>query len=240
MKTVQLHVFLFELRRRQIEKRLHGDERVANVMTQAGGEQSQADHAVGDHHVVKDGELLAEKLVPLALDDEEFQRAFQRGFERGRVPRFGDVFVNGAAVDGRDRRVHVGIGSRQDSNDPRLNLPRLFQQPNPLVAGHALVGHQNTQRVLVLLHQLQSVIGPGRGQNPKLVFEGKLEILQGLLFVVHVKNGELFVIVIVVHKSGLLHPVRPRSPDSRFGYIATLSTERPTEIRRTCPALSAR
>ena len=65
-------------------------------MAESCGEQTKADDAVGDHHVVEHGHFLLEELIALALHNKEFERAFERGFQLRRVPRFSDVFENGA------------------------------------------------------------------------------------------------------------------------------------------------
>jgi len=65
------------------------------VVAQAGGEQAQADDAIGDHHVAQHGHFFAEQLVALGLHHEKLQPLLERQLEQGRVPRLGDIFVNG-------------------------------------------------------------------------------------------------------------------------------------------------
>ena len=76
---------------------------------------------------------------------------------------------------------------------------RLFEQPDAFFARHPLVGHQQADFVLMLLQKLEPVLGAGRGKYPKLVLKRPRERLQRLLFVIHVENGEFFVILNVAH-----------------------------------------
>ena len=145
------------------------------------------------------GHFFPQQLVALALDHEEFQAAFEGVFQLRRVPRFGDVFVNGAGVDGGDGGVHVGVGGGQNANDPRAKLAGFFEQPNALLTRHPLVGHEDPDVVFVLLQQLESVLGVWGGQNAELVLKGAGEVLEGLFFVINVEDGEFFVVVQVVH-----------------------------------------
>ena len=147
-------------------------------MAQSGGQQAQADNAVGNHHVVQDGHFFAEQLVALGLHDEKFQPALQGLFQLRRVPRFGDVFVNRAAVDGGDRGVHVRVGGDQHADDARTELPGAFQQPHALFAGHPLVGHQQADFIGVFLQQFEAVLRGRRRHDAELFPEGAREIGQ--------------------------------------------------------------
>ena len=164
-------------------------------MAQAGGEQAQADDAVGDHHVPQHGHFFVEQLVALGLHHEKFEPLPEGQFELRRIPRLGDVFVNRAAVDGGDGGIHVGIGGDENADDARAELPGAFQQPDAFFAGHPLVGHQQADFVGVLFQQLEAVLRVGGGQNAELVAEGAGEVRQRLFLVVHIKNREFFVVV---------------------------------------------
>ena len=136
---------------REVEERFHRDERVADVMAQAGGEQAEAHDAVGNHHVAQHGHFFVEQLVALGLHHEKFQALPEGEFKLRRVPRLGDVFVNRAAVDGGDGGVQVRVGRDENAQDVRAELPGAFEQPDALFAGHPLVGHQQADFVGVLL-----------------------------------------------------------------------------------------
>src|SRR6185437_13640670 len=118
--AVEAHFFLGHFAGGQIKEGFDGDERVADVMAQAGGEQAEADNAVGDHHVVQHGHFFAQQLVALVLDHEKFQSVPQRFRELLRVPGLGHVFVNRARIDGGDGGVHVRKRGGQDANGARL------------------------------------------------------------------------------------------------------------------------
>ena len=161
-QAVQIRLFLGHFHRREVEKGFHRDQRVADVMAQAGGQQAEADDAVGDHHVAQHGHFFAEQLVALGLHHEKFQALPEGQFQLRRVPRLGDVFVNRAAVDGGDGGVHVRVGRDEHAQDARAQLPGAFQQPDALFAGHPLVGHQQADFVGVLFEQLEAVLRVGR------------------------------------------------------------------------------
>ena len=110
-------------------------------MAQAGGEQTEADDPVGNHHIVQNRKLLAQQLVALALNHEEFQSALECIFELRRVPRLGDVLVNRAGIDRGDGRLHIRVSGGQNADDLGPQLARPFEQPNALFARHSLVGH---------------------------------------------------------------------------------------------------
>jgi hypothetical protein len=116
-------------------------------------------------------------------------------FQLRGIPRLADVFVNRAVVDGLDRGVHVGERGDEDAQDARAELARVFQQPDALLAGHPLVGHQNPDFAAVFLEELQPVLRAGGGVNAERVAEGAGETHQRLLLVVHIEDGEFFIVV---------------------------------------------
>ena len=63
-----------------------------------------------------------------------------------------------AAID----RFQVRIGRGQDADDAGAELARFFEQPDAFLAGHALVGHQQADFVLVLFQELEALLGAGR------------------------------------------------------------------------------
>ena len=140
-----------------------------------------------------------EQLVALALDDEKLKAVFESFLENRRVPRFGNVFVNRTAVDGGDGGVKVGKGRNEDTDDTGAQLARAFQKPNALFPGHALVRHQEADFVLVSFEQLQSILRIVGSQNPKIITKGAGKRRKGHFFVVHIKDGEFFIIVIALH-----------------------------------------
>ena len=127
-------------------------------MAQAGGEQAEADDAVGDHHVAQHGHFFEQQLVALGLHHEKFQAVPEGQFQLRRIPRLGDVFVDRAAVDGGDGGLDIRVGGDEDAHDARPELPGAFQQPDALFAGHPLVGQQQADFVGVLFEQLEAVL----------------------------------------------------------------------------------
>src|SRR4030095_11277816 len=98
-------------------------------------------------------------------------------------------------VDSSDCRLHVRVSGSQNTNDSRPQLTRLFQQLNTFFTWHTLVGHQQTEFVLVLLQEFEPVLGIGSGEDAKFIRESSREVLQGFLLVVDVEYRKLFVIV---------------------------------------------
>ena len=184
---------------REFEKRFHGDHRIADVMAQAGREQTEADDAVGDHHVAEHGHFFVQQLVALGLHHEKFQGLLQRQFQFLRVPRLGDVFVNRAGVDGGDGGVHVRERRHEDAQGLRPELARALQQPRAFFAGHLLVGHQHADFIRVRLQQFQTVLGVVRGEHAKIIAERLRKIFQRFFLVVHIEHGEFFIVVWVRH-----------------------------------------
>src|ERR1041385_8525222 len=75
----------------------------------------------------------------------------------------------------------------------------LFPYTTLVRSGHALVGHEQADFIAVIDEELVALGGVGRGEDAELVAEGAREVLQGLLLVIHVKNGVFFVIVEAFH-----------------------------------------
>ena len=168
-------------------------------MAQAGGEQAEADNAVGDHHVAQHGHFFAEQLVAFALHHEKFERLLEGHFQLHRIPRLGDVFVNGTGVDGGDGGVHVRIGGDEDAEHVRAEVPGAFQQPDPVFAGHPLVGHQHADFVGVCFNELEAVGGIDGGENLKVITKSTGEIDQRFFLVIHIQDGEFFIVVMIRH-----------------------------------------
>ncbi len=187
-QAVQIRFFLGHFGRREVEKSFYRHERVADVMAQAGGEQAEADDPVGDHHVAQHGHFFTEQLVAFGLHHEKFQALPERERELRRIPRFGDVFVNRAAVDGGDGGVHVRVSGDQDAENARPELPGAFQEPDAFFAGHPLVGHQQADFVGVLFEQLEAVLGVDGGEDAEFIAEGAGEILS-TIFPRHPRRG---------------------------------------------------
>ncbi len=175
-QAVQIRFFLGHFPGREVEKGFYRDERVANMMAQTGGQQAEAHNAVGDHHVAQHGHFFTEQLVAFGLHHEKFQALLEREFELRRVPWFGDVFVNRAAVDGGDGGVRVRVRRDQHAQNLRAQLPRLSQKPDAFFPGHPLVGQQQADFVGVLFEQFEAVLGIGRRQNPKPILKGAREV----------------------------------------------------------------
>ena len=91
-------------------------------MAQARREQAEAHDAVGNHHVAQHGHFFAQQLVALGLHHEKFQPLLERLLQLLRVPRFGNVFVNRAAVHGGDGGVQVG--ERRDEHSQNVRAQR--------------------------------------------------------------------------------------------------------------------
>ena len=75
---------------------------------------------------MENGELLFEKTVPLSLDEEKFERAPERDFERGNIPRLVNIFIDRPGIDRVDRGVQVRIGGGEDANDSGAKLAGLL------------------------------------------------------------------------------------------------------------------
>ena len=82
-----LPFFLGQLDGGQFEEGFDGHHGIADMVAQAGGEQAEADDAVGDHHVAQDGHFFAEQLVALLLHEEELHGLLEGLFQLARDPR---------------------------------------------------------------------------------------------------------------------------------------------------------
>ncbi len=146
-----------------------------------------------------------QQLVALGLHHEKFQPVPEGEFKLRRIPRLADVFVNRAAVDGGNRGVEVRVGRDEDAQDARAQLPGAFEQPDAFFAGHPLVGQQQADFVGVLFEQLEAVLRVRGGEHAEIVAEGALEILQRFFLVIHVEDGEFFVVVEIFHVRLSIH-----------------------------------
>jgi hypothetical protein len=81
------------------------------------------------------------------------------------------------------------------ADDVRAELPGAFEQPHAFLAGHPLVGHQQTDVIAVLLQQFQPIGGIGSGKDAELVAERPRKHLQRLRLVIHVEDGKFLVVV---------------------------------------------
>ena len=116
-----------------------------------------------------------------------------------RIPRLGDELADRAAVDGGDHGVDVGKGGDEDAHDARTEMPRAFQQPDALLAGHPLVGQQQADFICVLFEQLEAVRGVRGGEHTEFLAERAGEILQRFFLVIHIQDGEFFIVVEIFH-----------------------------------------
>lgn len=176
-----------------------GVDGVAELVADAGGHDAQAQDAVGDEEAVEGEEFFAQEEVPFQLEEEELEGAFEGGFQEGDVPGFGDVFVDGAGVDGVDGGFQVGEGGDEDADDLGAEAAGLFEQLDALFAGHALVGDEDTDFLLMVFEDLVGLGGVGGGEDAEGAFQGAGEVFEGLLLVIDVEDGEAFVVVDRVH-----------------------------------------
>ena len=75
-----------------------------------------------------------------------------------------------------------------------MKLAGLFEKPHAFFTGHALVGHQQADFVLVLDEHLEALLGARGRQDAKLLAEGARKVLQRFFFVIHVEDREFPVI----------------------------------------------
>jgi hypothetical protein len=94
----------------------------------------------------------------------------------------------------------------------RPEQAHLFEQPNAFFTRHALVGHDQADFVLVFFEEFQAVPGVGGGQYPELVAKRAREGLQRFLLIIHIKNGEFFIIRRAAHKHFGVRSVRHYYP----------------------------
>ena len=80
-------------------------------------------------------------------------------------------------------------------------MPRALQKPDALLAGHPLVGQQQTDFVGMLFQQLEAFLGGQGGEHAEFVAECAGETLQRFFLVIHVKDGVLPVIIGIIHYS---------------------------------------
>ncbi len=153
--------------------------------------------------------FLLQKLVAFALEHEQLQPPPEGDFQLRRIPRLGDVFVNPAGVDGRDDRVQIGVCRGQDADDAGAQQPGALQKLGSFLPGHALVGHEDADVVLVLFEQLETRLGAGRGEDAEVIVEGAGKIFQRLFLVIDVEDGEFLVILRIAHGTAWWRLINP-------------------------------
>ena len=110
------------------------------------------------------------------------------------------VLINRPGIHRIDRRIDVRKRGRQDPDDFRPQLPRSLQELHPLLPRHPLVRHQDRDFIFVLRQQRVTILRIRCRKNPVLILERARKIFQRLLFVIHVKNRVLFIIVKTLHR----------------------------------------
>ena len=78
-------------------------------------------------------------------------------------------------------------------------MPGAFQKPDPFFARHPLVGQQQADLIGMMFEQFEAGCRVRSGEHAEIVAEGALEILERFFLVVHVEDGEFFVIVEIFH-----------------------------------------
>ncbi len=85
------------------------------MVIQSRGKYSQADQAIRHHQPLHGKHLFIHQLVAFALHEEEFHAPPEVDFQGGRIPRLGDIFVNGPGVDCHDGGIEIGIGGGKNA-----------------------------------------------------------------------------------------------------------------------------
>ena len=149
--------------------------------------------------VLEDGQLFAQQSVPLALDRAEFERLYQGCFQVFQLPRFGDVREDETRVDRVDGVVQLGVGGGQHSHDARMLTSHPTQQVDAAHVWHSLVGDQDRDVLCVFGEHFESVLCTTARQNFYDSIQCHSEVLQRLLFVVHVQHLNTFVLAFIRH-----------------------------------------
>ena len=117
-------------------------ERVLKAALQSRREHSESPHPVAQKDSLHGREFLPQELIAFPQHSVVFECAKQGQSQIGDIPRFADVFVDGAGVDSRDSTLHVRIGGHKDSDDVGEVESDFFEKLDAGLSGHALVRHQ--------------------------------------------------------------------------------------------------
>ena len=170
-------------------------------MPQSRRQQPQTQHAIRDNEAMQRRQLFAHEQIALGLHNKELQTPLNGDFQLSHIPGLGDVFVNGAGVDRINRRIEIRKCRHQDPQDLRSEPAGPLKKLHSPLSRHALVGEDKTNLVLMILKNPISSLGAGGGEDPEGVAKGEREILQRLLLVVDIEDGETLVVVGNVHGS---------------------------------------